>query len=600
MSDLLALFKLGRLKTCYLFISFCLLLIAAAFEGFSLGLLVPFLKQAAGMGNYDGWKTIPLMGTLLKQLQFEKLLHRIDLILILLVLVVFIRQVATYMSQVLYGFVTYSLEERLRVLGYQKLLSYGCSFFDAQKKGEIHNVLMRFTQQVAYLLSALFSIWYSIFFACVYIVVLWKVSPQLCLISFVLGPFFYLFTHNLLHVIQRLYRQILKNEQSGHGLSLDIFSNIKLVKALGREEIEAKTFARFERSRAKDSILAHNIQGVISPLQEVLMTAGLALIIWISFNYYFKNDPTFLIKMIVSLLLFRRALQSFNGLISSAPEILKHYPYVGALNRLLDESDKHVVRYGTKRLAAIKQGIEYRNVSMGYGDSVTLKNISCFISAGSFTAIVGASGAGKTTLVELLLRFYEYQAGDILVDGISVRDYDIVSLRRSIGFVSQETLVLNDTLYNNIIFSRPEATRAEVLTAARKAHVLEFVENLEKGLDTIIGDRGIKLSGGELQRLSIARVMLQKPFTLVLDEATSALDSISEQYIQKSLTELSSGCTTLAIAHRLSTIKNAEKIIVLEQGSIQEMGGYLELLSKQGGFFRRYWEAQSGQIQPDA
>ncbi len=591
LSDLMALFRLGKLKVHYLALSFVLLMIAAVFEGFSFGLLAPFLKQAAGMGAYEGWRSIPVVGRILQDMHFEQLSGRIDWLLLVIVLAVVVRQAATYISQILYSVVTHTLEAELRITGYKKILFYGCLFFDSVKKGEIHNILMRFTLAVASLLTALFSTWQNIFFSSVYVLVLWQVSPQLCLLSFLLAPVFYLSSHHILRLIQRLYRQILRSEQASHGLSLDIFSNIKLIKALGREAMEGRNFEQIERGRVKDNILAHGFQYLIPPVQEILMTAGLALIIWISFTHYFKNDPAFLIKLIVSLLLFRRALQSVNALISNAPDILKHYPFVGELNHMLNESGKGVLRSGTSVLQPLRQGIEYRNLIMGYGDVTVLKDISCFIPAGSFTAIVGASGAGKTTFVELLPRFYEFQHGDILIDGVSVRDYDLASLRAGIGFVSQETLVLNDTLYNNILFANPEASRQNVLEAARRAHVLEFVENLEHGIDSIIGDRGVKLSGGELQRLSIARVMLRKPLILILDEATSALDSVSERFVQESFKELSKSCTTLAIAHRLATVRHADLIIVINQGVIVEQGKLEDLLSQKGLFYR-YWEAQ--------
>ncbi len=588
---MLVIFKIGKLRTGYLAVSFALLLFAAAFEGFSFGLIVPFLKQAAGMGFYEGWRTLPVAGPVLKFLHFERLAGRFGWLLLIIVMAVFVRQAATYASQALYGFVTLSLEKELRITGYKKLLRYGCSFFDTTSKGKIHNVLMRFTQEVSLFLGALFFTWQNIFFSIVYIFVLYQVSPQLCLISFIVAPLFYLSLRGFIRMVHRLYRDILKNEQAGHALSLDVFSNIKLIKALGREPLEAEAFEKLERMRARDRVLANTVQCLTGTLHEVLMALGIAVMIWISFTYYFKNDPAFLIKLIVSLMLFRRALSTVNSLIGNTPLVLKHYPFVNELQRMFDEKDKDIVSQGRISLRSIERGIEYDRVSMRYAGAEILKETTCVLPAGRFTAIVGASGAGKTTLVELLPRFYEFQKGDIRIDGTSIRDYDLASLRGKMGFVSQETLVLNDSILNNILFARPESSRQEVLEAARKAYVLEFADRLEQGIDTTVGDRGVKLSGGELQRLSIARVILRNPMILILDEATSALDSVSEQLIQEALDHLAQGRTTIAIAHRLSTIRNADWILVMDQGRIAEQGKLEDLLNQKGLFYR-YWQAQ--------
>lgn len=591
-ASLKSLIALGQLRVDLMLVSFILLLIAAMFEGFSFGLLVPFLKQAAGMGAYEGWKNIPLLGEALKRLHFETIAHRIDLILCIIVFSVILRQVTSYVSQVLFYSATSMFEAKLRIAGYQKLLNYGCSFFDNTKKGEIHNTLMRFTQEVAELMRQLFGLCHNLFFLVMYLFVLINVSIPLSLTAIAIAPLTYGLLRPIFNIIHGLYKKILQREQKSHGLSFDVFSNIKLVKAMGREVDEANLFKEQESDRARDSIQAYSLYLLTGPLQEVLMTMGIAGIIWVSFNWFFKDDPGFLIKLIVSLLLFRRVLGSLNSFLSSYPQLIRRLPFVREYRELVEPSNKMIVSSGIKPFESIKKGIEYRNVSMGYSATQpVLKDISFYVPVGSFTAIVGASGTGKSTLVELLPRFYEYQAGTILIDDTPIQDFSLESLRQAIGFVSQDTLVLNNTIYNNILYAKRDATKEEVMMAAKMAKVADFTKNLPDGLLTHIGDKGVKLSGGELQRLSIARIILRKPRILILDEATSALDSVSEQMIQEALNDLTQGRTTIAIAHRLSTIRHADQILVMSQGQIAESGTLDELLIRKGLFYQ-YWQAQ--------
>ena len=585
--------RFGKLNLPMLGMSFFLLAIASLFEGFSFGLLVPFLKQAAGIGSYEGWRNVPVLGNILTIFHFEKVVNRIDILLIAIVMAVIIRQATSYVSQVLYYKATLSYEAELRIKGYRQILTYGCSYFDAVRKGEIHNTLMRFTTEVADLMRTSFNLLRGVFFGIVYIATLVAISPGLCLTVVVVSPFFYWGTQGIFQRIHSLYTNMLNSEQMTHSQSMDVFSNIKLVKAVTRENNESESFEANERLRARHGIRAYTLYLLLTPLQEILLTLGIAVIIGLSFHFYANQNPSFFVKLIVSFLIFRRALQVVNAFISELPQAIRRIPFARELRKLLNPAEKSIALCGNRMLSKISKGIEYEKVSMNYlKGEIVLNNVSFFIPAGSFTAIVGASGAGKTTLVELLPRFYEYQSGDILIDDISIHDYDLASLRNVIGFVSQDTLVLNDTIRNNILYAHPTATDKEIVDAAQKAYVFDFADRLGAGLDTIIGDKGVKLSGGELQRLAIARVILRKPEIIILDEATSSLDSVSEQLIQKALAELTASRTTIAVAHRLSTIQHADQIIVFECGKIAEIGTSQDLIAKHGAFYQ-YWNAQN-------
>jgi subfamily B ATP-binding cassette protein MsbA len=266
---------------------------------------------------------------------------------------------------------------------------------------------------------------------------------------------------------------------------------------------------------------------------------------------------------------------------------------VDIVAEFLSRQNKPFMGTGKVLYKKLEREIEFRNISFAYpgSDKLVLKNVSLSLPRGTTLALVGSSGAGKSTMAYLLPRFYDPTSGDISLDGVNLRDLDLNSLRKVMGIVSQDTFLFNDSVRNNIAYGRIEATDEEILMAAKRANAYEFISKLAQGFDTQIGDRGVMLSGGQRQRLAIARALLQNPDILVLDEATSALDSVSERLVQAALDELSRDRTTLVIAHRLSTIQNADQIAVLDQGSVVEVGKHEELLAK-GGYYSRLYSIQ--------
>ncbi|MBR2988686.1 MAG: ATP-binding cassette domain-containing protein, partial [Clostridia bacterium] len=259
------------------------------------------------------------------------------------------------------------------------------------------------------------------------------------------------------------------------------------------------------------------------------------------------------------------------------------------------EEPKIVNKPDAVKVDKIDGVIEFKNVTFSYdGTKDVLKNLSFEVKKGESLAIVGPSGAGKTTIASLIPRFYDINDGEILIDGKSVKDYDLSSLRTNVGIVQQNVYLFYGTVKENILFGRPDATDEEVINAAKLAGAHEFIEKLEFGYDTICGERGIKLSGGQKQRIAIARVFLKNPPLLILDEATSALDNDSERLVQKSLDELAKNRTTITIAHRLTTIKKADRIIVLTTDGIVEQGNHDSLIQK-GGIYASYYSLYSGE-----
>ena len=373
---------------------------------------------------------------------------------------------------------------------------------------------------------------------------------------------------------------------------LESFSGIKIVRAFGMESREIDKFRLYNDSYLE--VVKKNVKYVeiTSPLLEVLGVISAAFILWYGGNQVLNEEisqGTFL-AFIVALFMMYSPIRILFKIYTNIQTAL-----AGA-ERVFDILDQDVekVQEGHFELQGINDGIEFKNVSFRYPSRSTmiLNEINLSVRKSEIIAIVGMSGAGKTTLVDLLFRFFDVTSGSILIDGKNIQDYKLASLRRQLALVTQETFLFNDTIWNNIAFGcERKATHNEIMEAAQAAHVDHFVSNLDDGYETIIGERGVKLSGGQRQRVAIARALLRNAPILVLDEATSALDSESERLVQDALHNLMEHRTSFVIAHRLSTIKHANRIIVLDKGQIVESGTHESLLAN-SGLYQKYYEMQ--------
>ncbi|HET9396134.1 MAG TPA: ATP-binding cassette domain-containing protein, partial [Nitrospiraceae bacterium] len=367
----------------------------------------------------------------------------------------------------------------------------------------------------------------------------------------------------------------------------ETFGGIRVVKAFGREEAEAERFKERSQTFLSTTLKSNQVWALGHSHMEVIGVIGVATIIWYGGYLVIHEAMTpgaffsFMAAMFMAYTPVKK-LSGANNLIQQA---------LAAAERVFDVLDLETEQSqnrGTLPLAGINRAIEFQSVSLRYENQTVpaLTDVDLTIKPGEVVALVGSSGSGKTTLVSLLPRFYEPTAGGIFIDGLPLTSYELKSLRAHIGIVSQEIVLFDDTVRNNIAFGRFGAGQPDVEQAARSAYAHDFILRLPKGYDTVIGERGLKLSGGERQRLAIARAILRDPPLLILDEATSALDTESERIVQLALANLMKNRTTLVIAHRLSTIQNADRIVVLDRGTIVEMGSHDELLSR-GGVYRR-------------
>jgi subfamily B ATP-binding cassette protein MsbA len=395
---------------------------------------------------------------------------------------------------------------------------------------------------------------------------------------------------------QRVRKTTRRSQEALEGLShisAEAFTGHRIVKAFGTESKEAEKFNRAGYHLFRTNMKVTAALSTLPPLMEILGGFGMAGALWYGSHEIARGDLTLggLTSFIATLFLMygpAKKLSRVNANLQQA---------IAASERIFEMLDTHTEvteKAGAPPIASFVGAIEFRDVTFGYDETHVriLRGVSLSVRTGQMMAIVGRSGAGKTTLVNLLPRFYDVSTGAILIDGVDIRDVTLSSLRQQIGIVTQDTVLFDDTVANNIAYGTPSATQQQIEAAARAAHAHDFVMSMPQGYHAFIGERGQRLSGGQRQRLAIARALLKNAPILVLDEATSALDAESELLVQDALTNLMMNRTSFVIAHRLSTIRRADLIVVLERGRVVEVGRHDELLARPSGTYAALYQMQ--------
>ncbi|MEI7026589.1 ABC transporter ATP-binding protein [Paenibacillus sp. y28] len=364
----------------------------------------------------------------------------------------------------------------------------------------------------------------------------------------------------------------------------DSLSGIRLIKSFGNEEGSSEQFLTRSRKNMRASLKAFRLRSIFEPVVDLLNYLGMVIVL--VFGAWKAIQGEFTVGAIAAFLAYLRLLQSpirqFSRTMTLIQQSSAAYERISEILHTKPEITEHP---DAVELSSVQGHLKFHGVDFAYQDDApVLRNLDLDISPGKITALVGSSGAGKSTVTHLIARFYEPQAGHITLDGIDVRDISFASLRGNMGIVSQDVILLNGTIRENIAFGKPEATEAEIEAAARAANAHSFILQLPDSYDAQVGERGVKLSGGQKQRLSIARALLCSPRIIILDEATSALDTESEHLIQEALSALLTGRTCIVIAHRLSTIQKADRIVVMEQGTVLEQGTHEQLLAINGRY----------------
>jgi subfamily B ATP-binding cassette protein MsbA len=372
-----------------------------------------------------------------------------------------------------------------------------------------------------------------------------------------------------------------------NSLLQETISGTRIVKAFGMEKYESKRFAAENEKLFKYNMKSVSVNAISSPLMDFLGGLGIAAVIFYGgYNVVHGNStPGTFFSFIAALLMLYEPVKRLTNINNTINQGIAGADRIfSVIDRVPDIEDKP----DAIMLPHVAQGIDIKNVTFCYDEKPVLKNINLSIKSGEVIAFVGMSGGGKTSLVNLIPRFYDVSAGRIMIDGYDIRDVSLKSLRGQIAIVTQQTILFNDTVRNNIAYGDIQRTEEDIINAAKAANAHDFIMRLPKGYESNIGELGTKLSGGEKQRISIARALLKNAPILILDEATSSLDTEAEIEVQDALDNLMKGRTTLVIAHRLSTIRNADRIIALVNGKIVEEGNHETLMAKKGEYFRLY------------
>jgi subfamily B ATP-binding cassette protein MsbA len=516
-------------------------------------------------------------------------------ICVAVLIVTFFKNLCRYLAMFFIATIRNGVVRDIRKKIYSKSLDLPLSYYSEEKKGDL---MSRMSTDVIEIEWSVMQSLEMIFREPLSVVILFTslifISVKLTVIILVLLPLASLIIGFLGKNLKNASRQT--KETLGGLLSVieETLGSLKVIKGFAAEEQMRSKFNVLNERFFKQSVAVYRRTDLSSPLSEVLVTSILMLILFLGGNMVFNGELSGSL-FITYFALASQLVPPIKQITIAYNNLQKGIASEERINKILHADNAIQETAQPKKLAHLQNEIEYKNLSFKYhksGEGYVLQNIDLKIGKGKTVALVGQSGSGKTTMADMLPRFYDADKGELLIDGINVRDLAVKELRHLIGIVTQESVLFNDTVYNNIAFGIENASPEKVHEAARIANAHEFISTMPQGYDTIIGDRGGKLSGGQKQRLNIARAVLKNPDILILDEATSALDTESEKLVQEALSNLMRNRTSIVIAHRLSTIANADEIIVMSKGEIIERGNHEALLAL-NGTYRKLCDMQS-------
>jgi subfamily B ATP-binding cassette protein MsbA len=553
-------------------------ILSASFEGFGLGFLLVFLQSLTTPGAEPvktgiEWFDILILGI---NASATERLYRISA---LIVITTWMRASFNYFAQVCINFTEISLVDSLRKRIFEQLEAQTLNYFNHKKSGELVNILTNEMERIRQLVGGIAFFITRSFAIVVYSASLFMLSWKMSIVAILLFSLVAVGLSTLNKQIRERSFGITKANDNFTSRTLEFIQGIRTIHAFSTQEFERKRYYEASEKIVNTVKSIDVIALVVKPVAESVSTLILISMIIVALVTGLMKVSALLTFFFV---LFRiiPMTQDLNGVVAF---LTTQSGAVENIKNLLKTDDKIYFQNGTIKFTGLKRSIDLVSVDFDYGlNQRVLHNITLSIKQGEMTALIGSSGAGKTTLADLIPRFHDASDGYIYIDEVDIRKFEINSLRRQIAVVSQDTFIFNTSVWKNIAYGTPKVTETEIKEAARLANALEFILEMPEGFNTQLGDRGVRLSGGQRQRIAIARALLRNPEILILDEATSALDSVSERLIQESLEKLSAGRTVIAIAHRLSTIAKANKVVVLEQGRIVEQGKYQELLEQKG------------------
>ncbi|SDZ98696.1 ATP-binding cassette, subfamily B, MsbA [Arachidicoccus rhizosphaerae] len=577
-----------------------LTILGTVFGVFSLGMLAPFISLIVSDGENGTNDLIKskAVGQSVSNILNDMMadhgkVYTLGAVCILIIILTFLKNICIYGSNVMSAPIRSSIVRHLRSDLYLKTLVLPIGFFTEQKKGDI---ISRMTNDVAEVdasvVSTLEGLIKDPLTILGYLIAMIVISPLLSIGLFILLPLTAVLIGRVSRLLKRQSKEM--SEQLSVALSLidETLSGMRVVKAFLAEKLLGQKFETVNDRMFNVRNKMARRRDLASPMTEVLGVIVLAAILFCGGLLAVKYKTLSGGDLLSYIAMFAIIINPAKSLSTAFFNMQRGGAALDRIEQLLNTP--LVIEDNGRQELDFKHQIEFKNVSFGYdAEHLILKNINLTIPKGKTVALVGSSGAGKSTLADLVPRFHDVSQGELLIDGVNIKDYSLQSLRSHISIVTQEPILFNDSIKGNIALGKTDASDQEIQQAARIANAYQFIEKKEEGFDANIGDRGGKLSGGEKQRLTIARAVVKNPPILILDEATSSLDTESERLVQDAINKMMSNRTSLVIAHRLSTIRNADEIIVLQGGQIAERGNHEDLMAIPEGIYQRLVKIQA-------
>jgi len=574
-------------------------LLNAAFSVVSFSAIIPFIKILFDSVDPEKEQT-ELSNGFLNDVNsfFEGYIldngpkHALLVFCIIIVILFLVRNVFRYLAQVEMAFLRNVVVRDIRANLFFKLMRLPMSYYTAERKGNIYSRFTNDVNEVEWsVMGALEAMFRQPVMIVLYLISLLFISWQLTLFVLIVLPVSGL----IIGRIGKSLKRTAKKGQTEMGKVVafleESVSGIRIIKGFTAERSFEERFTSRNDRHFRLMVRLFRKQYLASPLSESLSAVAIALILWFGGGLVLEGrmlNGEFFIAYIV---IFSQMISPAKTLTEAFSRVQRGISASERIEEVLGEDEKILEIDNPKKVDDFKELIEFNAVNFKYESVSVLKNVNLKIAKGDSIALVGPSGGGKSTLVELLPRFYEVVDGSISIDGVNINDYKVEDLRNLFGIVSQQSILFNDSVKNNLLIGNPEASEEQIIDALHAANAHGFVMSLPEGMDTNIGEGGSKLSGGQKQRISIARAILKNPPIMILDEATSALDTESERLVQSALEKLLEGRTSFVIAHRLSTVQNASRIMVIEQGEIVQSGTHQELITE-AGLYKRLVELQ--------
>ncbi len=594
-------------KNIALYVTFILLSII--FSLVSLAMLAPFLNLLFGLEDLVNTKPVfhftanglldslkYFLSTIIKKYGANGKEYALGAICIAIIISIFLKNLFVYLSYRVLSPMRNYVMTKLRSDLYFKILELPIGFFTEQRKGDIISRMSNDANEVEWsVMSTLEAIITQPLTILIYLTMLVFISPQLSLFLLILLPL-------MGFIIGRVSRSLKKQStesQENLGVLMSILdetlTGLRIIKAFNAEKLIG---GKFFTTNTRLNFIRNKMnfrRDLASPMSEFLGVLVLSTILWFGGQLVLSNTSHHTVlaagSFITYIVFFTQIINPAKALSTAFYNAQKGSAAIERIEEIIKVPLTVNDKPNAKTLERFNHSIEFKNVTFAYDDVTILKNINLKIEKGQTIALVGSSGAGKSTLADLVPRFHDVTSGELLIDGVNIKDYSLYSLRNQMGIVTQEPILFNDTIANNIALGQFDISRTKIEDAAKIANAYDFITAKEDGFESNIGDRGSKLSGGERQRLTIARAVLKNPPVLILDEATSSLDTESERLVQDAINKMMQNRTSIVIAHRLSTIRHADEIVVLQKGEIAERGTHNELLAK-GGIYKKLVDMQ--------